>query len=105
MKEARPMTPDEVRMALALGACRFSPGTFAKRFAGQTAANAVHDQLITDKGAAFLRKLVWSYRRQIPAAVVALAGPPVVSGTESTGPRIDLPALRALPWNGAGDGP
>jgi hypothetical protein len=76
-RPTRPMTDDEVRMARALGACRFAPATFDKRFARDIAARAEKPEpTITEAGAACLRAKVHRYRRQIPADVVALAGPP-----------------------------
>lgn len=73
----RPMTPDEVLMASKLGGCSFSPGTSVKRFARELGAVAHGDEpTITLKQAAFLRKMVHSYRRQIPKAVVAIAAQP-----------------------------
>ena len=60
-------------MAIALGNCRFAPATSAKRFARHVSAAARADGVLTDPQAALLRKLVVSYRRQIPAEVVALA--------------------------------
>lgn len=70
----RPMTPDEVRMARALGGCRFVPATFDKKFGqGIGAAASSADPQITEREAVLLRVKVHTYRRQIPADVVALA--------------------------------
>lgn len=71
----RPMTADEREMALCLGRCRFSPGSFQKRFAHQVSSQAMLGELakITEKQASLLRKQVWHFRRQIPGRVVALA--------------------------------
>jgi hypothetical protein len=75
-RPTRPMTPDEVRMARALGRCSFTPATFDKRFARDIAARAEKPEpTITEAGAACLRAKVHRYRRQIAADVVALAGP------------------------------
>lgn len=71
--EWRPMLPSERRMATALAKCSFLPGSFAKRFARTVGSQAEEPEpRITEGQAAVLRTLVHAYRRQIPAAVVAL---------------------------------
>ena len=69
-------------MAAALRRVTFVPGTFDKRM-GQGLAARVYGSLVRGDGPAMiseaeagqLRRLVHRYRRQIGAAVVALAGP------------------------------
>lgn len=64
----RAMTPGEVRLALALGRARFTPGTFDKRFCREVAAEAREAMPnVTERQAALLRRLVTRYRRQIRA--------------------------------------
>lgn len=61
------MTHVEIEQALALGRCKFSPGSVAKRFAHWAENKALHepDFAMTAKGSAFLGHLAHSYRRQI----------------------------------------
>ena len=78
----RPMTEAEQDMAAALTPVRFVPASFDKRM-GQLLAARVYASLeeggrvatISEGEAGQLRRLVQRYRRQLPAAVVALAGP------------------------------
>lgn len=83
----RAMTVGEELMALALGGCRFSPGTFDKRFARDVAWQATQEpKQITEKQAALLRKMITRYRRQIRAGSLAsedraLLSPPVTKGS------------------------
>lgn len=72
--EYRPMSADERTMAIALGAVTMIPGLPSKRFARDLAATAESFGTITEKQASALRSLVVRYRRQIPVAIVALAG-------------------------------
>lgn len=70
----RKMTKDEQRMATALGRCRFSPGSWQKRFARHLYAQAIASEpIISAKQAELLRKVVVSWRRQIPKPIVDLA--------------------------------
>ena len=62
----RPMTEDERKLALLLAAKSFTPGTADKRFARDIAQQAALEK-ITDKQAAWLRRLVHKYRRQFRA--------------------------------------
>lgn len=73
-KQRRLMTDDEREFAVALGACRFVPGTVTKRFAQDMARLAeTPDSQITEKQAAFLRRAIHTFRRQINPRLVALA--------------------------------
>lgn len=70
----RHMTNHEVRMARALGVCRFSPGSVDKRIARDLHRQAREQPPeITAKQARLLLKKVERYRRQIPDDVVELA--------------------------------
>lgn len=70
----RLMTEGEVRMARALGGCRFSPGSVDKRIGRTLSAQArAKPPQITGKQARMLVRKVERYRRQIPAEVVELA--------------------------------
>lgn len=63
------MTAQETALAIALGACRFVPGSWEKRFARDMAARArarPEDPLMP-KQARWLRRLHHKYRRQIPS--------------------------------------
>lgn len=71
----RPMSSEEREMAKHLGRCSFLPATPAKRFAGEIAGRAQLDEPeISESEAGYLRGLVYTFRRQIPADVVTLAG-------------------------------
>jgi hypothetical protein len=64
-KTARPVRPPsgrELAMLRALRKCRFPPASFAKRFVRELSTTA-----ITDGQAAQLRRLVQTFRRQIPS--------------------------------------
>lgn len=70
----RPMVVDEQAMALALAQVTMIPGIPSKGFARAMAAAArAEAPAITERQADTLRSLVYRYRRQIPADVVALA--------------------------------
>lgn len=61
-------------MARALGNCSFCPGTSAKRFAYRISGVAEEKEpQISERESAYLRGLVYTYRRQIPRDVVTLA--------------------------------
>lgn len=69
------MSEQEREMAIALGTCSLLPATAAKRIALTLAARAqAEEPEISDKEAAMLRSLVYTYRRQIPLDIVTLAG-------------------------------
>ena len=62
-------------MARCLSRCHFVPGTPAKRFARDIGCEAENEEPeITERQAAYLRTLIYTYRRQIPRDVVSLAG-------------------------------
>ncbi len=64
----RPMTREEQSLAQALAKCSCSPGSFAKRFARSIGVVSEGPRpLISEGQATVLRKLVHTYRRQIPA--------------------------------------
>lgn len=74
----RDWTDDEARMARALASCTFAVGHPHKRFARQISGDLTgwmegNGVGITENQAAFLRKMVHRYRRQIPADIVAQA--------------------------------
>ena len=66
------MAPDEIRIAEALARCSFVPGSSPKRFARQIAARG-HAKPLSDRQRAYLWAIAWSWRRQLPADLVALA--------------------------------
>ena len=66
------MTPDEIAIAAALAACRFVPGSSPKRFVRQMAARDATKPL-SERQAAYLWAIAWSWRRQLPQNLVALA--------------------------------
>lgn len=73
----RPMTPDEVVMAAALGECSFPVASWDKRYGRGVAAQARGIvPWITAAQARHLRRMVQRYRRQVPADVVRLARAP-----------------------------
>lgn len=78
-KPRRPMTDLERLRALRLGSCNFPLASWAKRFAREMAAVARTDEgAVTDREAAALERLAWTYRRQLaraPAGVIPDAKP------------------------------
>ena len=66
------MTPDEIRIVDALARCSFVPGTTHKRLVRQLAGRECKRPL-TDSQRAYLWAIAWSWRRQLPADLVALA--------------------------------
>jgi hypothetical protein len=74
MADYRPMSDLERARARALGACRFPTACFSKRFARTIAAQATSGE-ITEKQAAMLERLCWTYRRQIPRELVPAEEP------------------------------
>lgn len=66
----RPMTEAERALARALARCRFPVGSTPKRFARQLGHELTHEALITERQAAYLRRLVSTYRRQIKPASI-----------------------------------
>jgi len=66
------MTPDEIRIVDALARCSFVPGTTQKRFVRQLAGRECRRPL-THRQRAYLWAIAWSWRRQLPAGLVALA--------------------------------
>lgn len=68
------MSELEKRLARALAACTFLPGTKVKRFARQMAAMAdMENRGISDKQKMFLCEAVYTFRRQIDARLVTKA--------------------------------
>lgn len=71
LKPRRAFSPEEAAAAEALAACSFTPGCAPKRFARGMLELVRLDPCpgITEAQAALLRRLVHTYRRQIPADV------------------------------------
>jgi hypothetical protein len=69
LKVRRPFTEREVAVIEALASCTFVPGHPHKRFARDMGFVVKHSREvgITEKQAAYLTKLAWRYRRQMPA--------------------------------------
>lgn len=69
------MTEDQHAMAIHLGACRFLPASFDKRFARDMWAIAAEnpEKELTEKQHTYLCRAVYKYRRQIPKDVVNIA--------------------------------
>lgn len=63
--EKRPMTTDEQKICLALGGCRFLPGTFDKRLANSLHSQAATVQLITESQSEWMYRLLYKYRNQL----------------------------------------
>ena len=94
----RPMTPEEVSMASALGACRFTPASFDKRFARTMADKARQAvPLVSFAHAALLREKVRRYRRQIDDHIVDLAGPARPQQDESESAAQDVGMFEGRP--------
>ena len=68
------MTPDEIRIGLALRCVTFVPGTSVKRFAQSMAWKAENrpESPLTEKQSRYLKQLAWRYRRQLPESIVRL---------------------------------
>jgi hypothetical protein len=81
----RPMIGVEIRAALALGACSFTPGCFDKRFSRGLAGEACTTKKITDKQAVLLWELVHRYRRQISDAELLDIAKAVKEGVRAPG--------------------
>lgn len=60
------MTPEQIKWAMKLGACRFLPGTAQKRFAisMDAMARAKPAHVLTPKQAEYLELMTWRYRAQ-----------------------------------------
>jgi len=67
------MTPNEIRMVDALYRCRFTPGSPQKRFVRKMAARD-RRKALTERQREYLWRVAWSWRRQLPPELVALAG-------------------------------
>lgn len=70
-------TPLEIARANALSDCRFTPGTFHKRFARETCSHIALNGIITQKQAECIERMAWTYRRQLPPQLVPGAQPPL----------------------------
>ncbi len=65
-REKYPMTDDEIRMALALGSCRFLPGSFDKHLANSLHLIAVTKKEVTESQREWMYRLLYKYRKQLP---------------------------------------
>jgi len=79
------------RRVQALAGCRFLPGHPHKRFARQVAAQLAGGGALTERQAAYLELLCWTYRRQLPPGLAPERKPPPVP------PRIRAVRSRAAP--------
>lgn len=68
----RAMTPDEIRIIEALSGCSFVPGSSPKRLVRQLNGRD-RAKPLTDRQREYLWAIAWSWRRQLPAGLVALA--------------------------------
>lgn len=66
------MTPEEVRIVEALAGCSFVPGSSPKRFVRQLSGRD-RSAPLTARQRAYLWATAWSWRRQLPRELVALA--------------------------------
>ena len=66
------MTPDEIRILDALVGCSFLPGSGQKRFVRQMHSRE-RSRALSDRQRDYLWAIAWSWRRQLPADLVALA--------------------------------
>ena len=60
------MTTDEQKICLALGTCRYLPGTFDKRLGNNLCSQASTNQLITESQKEWMYRLLYKYRKQLP---------------------------------------
>jgi len=88
------MTEDEIQIAEALARCSFLPGSGPKRFVRQM-ADRDRNRPLSDRQRAYLWAIAWSWRRQLPADLVALArkytGGLGLRSTRSSSNAIDAP--------------
>ena len=88
------MTEDEIQIAEALARCSFLPGSGPKRFVRQM-ADRDRSRPLSDRQRAYLWAIAWSWRRQLPADLVALArkytGGLGLRSTRSSSNAIDAP--------------
>ena len=87
------VTPDENAIAAALVGCRFVPGGSTKRFVRQMAARDPQKPL-SHRQRAYLWAIAWSWRRQLPPAMVDLARNNS-GGVGIRGPRMIMETARA----------
>lgn len=71
------MTDAQVVLAQALERCTFQIGSPDKRFAREMAARSrvTNPQALTDRQSAYLARLAWRYRRQLPRDLAPADGP------------------------------
>lgn len=60
----------ERRKVSCLSQCNFTPGTFSKRFIRELKAQIYETGAITEKQAAVVEKMCWTFRRQLPEHLV-----------------------------------
>lgn len=60
------MTTDEQKICIALGSCRYQPGSFDKRLGNNLHDQAVTLQLITESQREWMYRLLYKYRKQLP---------------------------------------
>lgn len=96
----RPITDLERDRALALGSCRFSPGTFAKRWCHMMAdrVRTGAATTITEKEAECLARMAWTFRRQLHVRLVPDVKPPERWPAAT---RVAAPAKPVPNWNPA----
>lgn len=86
------MTPDEIRIVEALARCSFVPGSSPKRLVRQLSGRD-RAKPLTDRQRAYLWAIAWSWRRQLPADLVAPARK-YSGGTGIRGRQINSEACR-----------
>jgi hypothetical protein len=66
------MTPHEIELAKALGACSYPPATSQKRFARDISFLAANDPAreLSDRQRHYMEIMAWRYRRQLPQGLV-----------------------------------
>jgi len=69
-----PLTETDRLLVSRLRVCTFLPASFEKRFARDMGDISDNAGKLTEKQRTMLCALVWRFRRQIPAAIVAKAG-------------------------------
>lgn len=71
------MTEEQSLRAQALERCTFLPASTDKRFVRDMAARSrtAHPPALTDRQAAYLTRLAWRYRRQMPRGLVPPEAP------------------------------
>jgi hypothetical protein len=93
--QRRPMTEPEEALVRAISKCSFPVASSPKRFARDIHAQLEHGAEITEAQAAYLRRLVSTYRRQISASAIPEAERYLLTASAA---QMAREALHATRW-------